>query len=84
MLNNKFMIFWDDEGGGAAAPETPATPSEPQEPADSGRDVDELKESIGALKTQLAELTAELKRKDPDAQTVKPDFEAYFSQYKHR
>lgn len=84
MLNKQFMIFWDDEGGGAAAPETPATPSEPQEPADSGRDVDELKESITALKQQLGELTAELKRKDPDAQTVKPDFEAYFKEYKHR
>lgn len=79
MLKRKpFLLFLDEDGGGAAPDPTPDTGTE--EPADTGRDVEELKNVIGSLKAQLSELTDELKRKDPDQKSEPADYQAYFKE----
>ena len=79
MLKRKpFLLFLDEDGGGAAPEPTPENGTET--PADTGRDVEELKNVIGALKAQLSELTDELKRKDPDQKAEPADYQAYFKE----
>lgn len=71
MLKRKpFLLFLDEDGGGAAPDQAP----------DTGRDVEELKNVIGSLKAQLSELTDELKRKDPDQKPEPADYQAYFKE----
>lgn len=84
MRKHRFMIFFNEEGGAAApvASEAEVTPNPTPEPVDTGRGVEELKASIAAMQQSMNELKAELQRKDPEACEVKPDYDAYFADYK--
>lgn len=56
------------------SPETPETSA-----VDTGRDVEELRATIAAMKESISALSAELRAKEPE-QPKAADFQAYFAE----
>lgn len=64
----------DELNNNGATTETPDTSA-----VDTGRDVEELRATIAAMKESISALSAELRAKEPEA--PKPaDFQAYFAE----